>query len=73
MRNNRASITDLAKALNFSPSTVSRALNDNSVISATTRLRVRQLAQELNYHPNHLAAGLRTGRSNLLGVLVPHI
>ncbi|GAB2721488.1 LacI family transcriptional regulator [Hymenobacter frigidus] len=73
MQNNRASIADLAKALNLSPSTVSRALNDNSVISAATRLRVQQLAQELNYHPNHLAAGLRTGRSNLLGVLVPHI
>ena len=34
---------------------------------------MQALAQELNYHPNHLAASLRTGRSKLLGVLVPHI
>ena len=73
MQNNRASIADLAKALGLSPSTVSRALHDHPAISAATKGRVQQLAQALNYHPNHLAAGLRTGRSNLLGVLVPHI
>jgi LacI family transcriptional regulator len=36
-------------------------------------LRVRQLAKELHYQPNPLAAGLRRGRSNTLGVIVPHI
>ncbi|RYU75607.1 LacI family DNA-binding transcriptional regulator [Hymenobacter persicinus] len=73
MQHNRTSIADMAKALNLSSSTVSRALNDHTTISAKTRSRVQQLARELNYHPNHLAASLRTGRSNLLGVLVPHI
>lgn len=70
---NRASIADLAKALGISNSTVSRALNDHSSISQATKTRVQLLAQELHYQPNHLAAGLRKGRSNLLGVLVPHI
>nr|WP_262898947.1 LacI family DNA-binding transcriptional regulator [Hymenobacter piscis] len=63
----------MAKALQLSTSTVSRALNNHTTISEATRQRVQQLARELNYHPNHLAASLRTGRSKLLGVLVPHI
>ncbi|RYU78698.1 LacI family DNA-binding transcriptional regulator [Hymenobacter persicinus] len=73
MANRRASITDLAKALGLSPSTVSRALSDHGEISAATKLRVRQLAQELNYLPNNLAAALRKGRSNTLGIIMPHI
>lgn len=54
-------------------STVSRALSNHSSISEATKKRVWQLAEELHYQPNHLAAGLRKGRSNLLGVIVPHI
>lgn len=69
----RVSLTELAKQLNLSPSTVSRALADHSEVSEATKARVRQLAQQLNYQPNQLAAALRRGRSNTLGVLVPHI
>ena len=63
----------MARQLHVSVSTVSRALSNHDSISETTKQRVWQLAQELHYQPNNLAAGLRTGRSNLLGVLVPHI
>ncbi|GGF05640.1 LacI family DNA-binding transcriptional regulator [Hymenobacter cavernae] len=63
----------MAKELNISVSTVSRALNNHTSISESTRKRVWQLAKEVNYQPNHLAAALRKGRSNLLGVMVPHI
>ena len=73
MANRRASITDLAKALNLSASTISRALADHADVSEATKKRVRALAEELNYQPNQLAAALRRGRSNTLGVLVPHI
>ena len=73
MQHRRASITDLAKALGLSASTISRALADHHDVSAATKVRVRELAKELNYHPNPLAAGLRRGRSNTLGVLVPHL
>ncbi|SFQ36027.1 LacI family DNA-binding transcriptional regulator [Hymenobacter arizonensis] len=73
MANRRASITDLAKTLGLSPSTISRALSDHDDVSEATKQRVRQLAEELHYKPNQLAAGLRRGRSNTLGVLVPHI
>lgn len=73
MANRRASITDLAKTLGLSPSTISRALSDHNDVSEATKARVRQLAEELHYQPNQLAAALRRGRSNTLGVLVPHI
>lgn len=73
MANRRASITDLAKTLGLSPSTISRALSDHADVSEITKARVRQLAEELHYQPNQLAAALRRGRSNTLGVLVPHI
>ena len=69
----RASISDIAKELNLAVSTVSRALSGHSRISEATRRRVWQLAEQLNYQPNHLAAALRKGRSNTLGVIVPHI
>jgi LacI family transcriptional regulator len=69
----KASITDLAKQLNVSVSTVSRALSNHPSISEATKKRVCKLAKELHYQPNHMAAGLRKGRSNLLGVMVPHI
>ena len=69
----RVSITDLAQQLNMSASTISRALSGHSAISEATVKRVTALAKELGYQPNSLAAGLRKGRSNMLGVLVPHI
>jgi len=69
----RASITDLAQQLNISASTVSRALSGHSAISEATVRRVTNLAKELGYQPNSLASGLRKGRSNMLGVVVPHI
>ena len=69
----RASISDIARELNLAVSTVSRALSDNPRISEATRQRVWQQAEQLNYQPNHLAAALRKGRSNTLGIIVPHI
>ncbi|QDA61658.1 LacI family DNA-binding transcriptional regulator [Hymenobacter jejuensis] len=73
MYNRRVSIADLAQQLNVATSTVSRALSDHSDVSEATKGRVRQLAEKLNYRPNHLASGLRKGRSGTLGVLVPHL
>ncbi len=73
MATRRASITDLAAALNLSPSTISRALSGHKDVSEATKQRVRALAAELRYQPNQLAAALRRGRSKMLGVVVPHI
>lgn len=69
----RTSIKYLAQQLHVSVSTVSRALNGHSSISETTTKRVNVLASKLGYQPNNMAAGLRRGRSKMLGVIVPHI
>lgn len=69
----KASIVDLAKELNVSVSTISRALSNHPSISDATKKKVWKIAKELNYQPNHIAAALRKGKSNILGVMVPTI
>jgi len=69
----KASIADLAKELNVSISTISRALSNHPSISEDTKRKVRTLAKQLNYHPNHFASALRKGKSNIVGVMVPTI
>jgi LacI family transcriptional regulator len=71
MKKKRTTIHDIANKLNVTASTVSRALNDHPKISASTKKLVRQMAKELSYQPNSLAAALRNGRSNIVGVIVP--
>ncbi|QGY42699.1 substrate-binding domain-containing protein [Maribellus comscasis] len=66
-------IHDIAKYLNISASTVSRALNDNPLISEATRKKIRKVANEMGYRPNTLAANFRTKRTNTIGVIVPLI
>lgn len=67
----KSTIHDIAKALNVTASTVSRALNGNPRISATTREAVLKIAKQLNYNHNQIASALRSGRSNIVGVMVP--
>lgn len=66
-------IHDIAKALNISASTVSRALKDNPLIKEATRKRIQDAAKEMGYRPNTLAANFRTRRTNTIGVIVPLI
>lgn len=66
-------IHDIARKLNLSASTVSRALKDNPLISEATRTRVRKTALEMGYRPNVLAASFRTKRTHTIGVVVPLI
>lgn len=66
-------IKDIAKALKVSPSTISRALNDHSNISDETKALVAAKAKEMKYQANFMAAGLRTRKSNSIGILVPQI
>ncbi|MBU2997288.1 LacI family transcriptional regulator [Cellulophaga baltica] len=71
MKKKRITIKDIANVLSISPAAVSKALNDDSRISAKTKEAVKRVAKELNYQPNHLASALRRGKSNLVGVIVP--
>lgn len=66
-----ATIYDIARELNITPSTVSRALNNNSRISEKTRRAVKETAERLGYQPNTIAAALRSGRTRILGIIVP--
>lgn len=66
-----ATIHDIAKELNITASTVSRALQDHPRISEATKKAVLKVAKKLNYQPNHIAAALRNGRSKIIGILVP--
>ena len=63
----------LAKHLNLSVSTVSRALRDSYEISTETKERVLALATELNYQPNPYASSLRKHKSKTIAVVVPEI
>ena len=67
----KTTIQDIARALNVTPSTVSRALNGHQAISASTRLAVQKVAKKLNYHPNKIASSLRSGKSKIIGVIIP--
>lgn len=73
MKKEKSTIHDIARRLNVTASTVSRALNDHPRISESTKKAVQKAAQKLNYQPNHLAAALRSGKSNILGVIVPTV
>ncbi|MCC5930158.1 MAG: LacI family DNA-binding transcriptional regulator [Cyclobacteriaceae bacterium] len=69
----KVTIYDIAKALDLTPATVSRALNDSYEISESTKEKVRALARQLNYQPNRMASGLRSKRNKMIGILVPNI
>ena len=71
MKKEKATIHDIAKKLNITASTVSRALKDHPRISETTKQAVHKTAIKLNYQPNHIAAALRNGKSNIIGIIVP--
>jgi len=57
-------IYDLARKLNISVATVSRALKDDPVVSKKTKKKISDLALEMGYRSNHFARNLRTQRSN---------
>lgn len=64
-------IRDLARHLDISIGTVSRALNDRADVSPLTRERVREAAAKLGYSPNQSGRSLRLGRTDLIAIIVP--
>ncbi|MDF2158102.1 LacI family DNA-binding transcriptional regulator [Algoriphagus sp. CAU 1675] len=73
MKLGQATIKDIAKELNVSSSTVSRALKDYPGISDETKRKVKELAEKLNYRPNAIALSLRKSRSYTIGVIIPEV
>ncbi|HEX9151528.1 MAG TPA: LacI family DNA-binding transcriptional regulator, partial [Flavobacterium sp.] len=69
----KTTIYDIAKKLDTTAATVSRALNNNPKISASTRKLVLETAALMNYKQNKLALALQSGKSGNIGVIVPRI
>lgn len=66
-------IKDIARELNISASTVSRALQNHPDISKATKDAVNEYARQNNYKPNTIALSLKTKRTNIIGVVVPEM
>jgi DNA-binding LacI/PurR family transcriptional regulator len=73
MRLEQATIKDIARELQVSSSTVSRALKDYPGISDETKRKVKEMAEKLNYRPNAIALSLRKSRSFTIGVIIPEV
>lgn len=67
----RATIKDIAHALNISTSTVSRALGDHWDVNPETRKAVLEMAEKLNYKPNPISLSLRNRHTYTIGVVMP--
>ena len=73
MKFESATIKDIAKALNLSTSTVSRALRGSYEISAETKKQVLEYAEKINYRPNPIALSLKERRTRAIGIVVSEI
>lgn len=71
MLKHRATIKDIARELNISPSTVSRALADRWDVNPETRRAVLEVAERLHYHPNPISLSLKQRQTMSIGVIVP--
>lgn len=64
-------LEDLARALKLSIATVSRAMSDSPRVRSETKKRVKEMAKELGYRPNQIAKSLSSGKTNVIGVIIP--
>ncbi len=69
----KINIKDLAKELNISVATVSKALRDSHEISEKTKFKVLEAAERLNYTPNPYASSLRKKNSKTIAVILPEV
>ena len=71
--NSQVTIRDVAEATGFSVNTVSRALNDKPDVNAETKRAILETAKKLGYRPNKLARGLRSNKTQTIGVVVTDV
>src|SRR5215203_278604 len=72
LRNQRATIKDVARDAGVSPQTVSRVLNKRPDVAAETRQRIEEAIRRLNYHPSTIARSLFQKQSHTLGLVIPN-
>jgi LacI family transcriptional regulator, repressor for deo operon, udp, cdd, tsx, nupC, and nupG len=73
MSYNQPTLKEIAKQLNISVSTVSRALHNHYSIGLRTRTQVHKLANELNYEPNQTAIFFKQKKTFMIGVILPNL
>jgi LacI family transcriptional regulator len=73
MKQKPVTIKEIAKRLNVSVSTISRALHDHPSIGLGMRQQVQKLAQELKYEPNQAAISFKQGKTFTIGVILPNL
>lgn len=69
----KITLKELARILDFSISTISKALNDSHEISDATKFRIQEAAKRYNYTPNKIASSLKSGKTRTIGVIIPSI
>ena len=69
----KATLKQIAKELNVSVSTVSKALNDSPEISEQTKTRIKEYAKLKNYKPNVIGLNLKNRKTKTIGVIIPNI
>lgn len=69
----KATLKQIAKELNVSVSTVSKALNDSPEISEQTKIKVKEYAKLKNYKPNVIGLNLKNRKTKTIGVIIPNI
>ena len=69
----KTTLKQIAKELEVSVSTVSKALSDSPEISEITKTKIKEFAALKNYKPNSIAKNLKNQRTNTLGVIIPNI
>jgi DNA-binding LacI/PurR family transcriptional regulator len=73
MENKITTLKEIARRLNFSVSTVSRALHNHPSIGLRTTAQVHKLAKELNYEPNQTALLFKQQKTHTIGVILPNL
>lgn len=73
IREKEITIYDLARELNISIATVSRALKDDPVVSKKTKKKIFDLAEQMGYRSNNFARNLRNQRTDTIGVIIPRL
>jgi LacI family transcriptional regulator len=67
----KITIADIAEKLHITAATVSRALSNHPAISDKTKKKVQEMAERLNYKRNGIASSLRSGKTKVIGVIIP--
>ena len=71
--NKKVTLKSIAKELDVSISTVSKALKDSPEISKDTKQKIKAFAKFYNYKPNNIALSLKNRKTKTLGIIIPEI